>query len=127
MKIELSKEECLRLAELEEGYEVGAGLLARDPAPEERPSFHWRDGWMFSRDEANTVHIRHSDEGSCNTVHLKIPAMEWDSIVRHLSENLTCGEPVCSLCLGHGVIYVENPPRKGTQSYLCTCQRRPHR
>lgn len=31
MKLEISKEQCLRLAELEGDSEVGAGALARDP------------------------------------------------------------------------------------------------
>lgn len=31
MKLEISKEECMRLAALEGDAEVGAGLIARDP------------------------------------------------------------------------------------------------
>lgn len=31
MKLDISKEQCLRLAEREGDSEVGAGLLARDP------------------------------------------------------------------------------------------------
>jgi hypothetical protein len=31
MKLDISKEECLRLAHLESNSEIGAGILARDP------------------------------------------------------------------------------------------------
>ena len=34
MKFEISKDECLRLAQAERDSEVGAGLLARDPDSE---------------------------------------------------------------------------------------------
>lgn len=45
--------------------------------------FHWRYGWMFCRGEANAVHVWNTawSDGS----ELKIPAGEWDSIVKHLA------------------------------------------
>lgn len=46
------------------------------------PVFHWKDGWMFCRGEANAVHIW------CKGIELKIPAAEWDSITRHLDGKL---------------------------------------
>lgn len=47
-------------------------------APQGSP-FHWKDGWMFCRGEALTVHVYRDG------IELKIPAAEWDSIVKHLA------------------------------------------
>lgn len=38
LRLNISKEQCLRLAELEGDATIGAGLLARDPEPPEEPS-----------------------------------------------------------------------------------------
>jgi hypothetical protein len=38
MKLEWSKEWCIRMAQLEADAEIGAGLLAFDPTPDERPT-----------------------------------------------------------------------------------------
>lgn len=55
-------------------------------APQGSP-FHWSNGWMFCRGEANEVHIYQSGHLAGN-IHLKIAAAEWDSIVRHLDGKL---------------------------------------
>jgi hypothetical protein len=49
------------------------------------PAFHWRDGWMFARGEANNVHVWKNSLNGPVEVSLCIPAAEWDSIVGHLS------------------------------------------
>jgi hypothetical protein len=56
-------------------------------APQGSP-FHWKDGWMFCRGEAGTVHIYRAGEGFRDEVELKIPFAEWESILRHLNGNL---------------------------------------
>lgn len=59
---------------------VCAGEGIKRMSPQGIP-FHWKDGWMFCRGEANTVHIYRNDS---QNFELKIPAGEWDSIVRYL-------------------------------------------
>jgi hypothetical protein len=39
-------------------------------------TFHWKNGWMFARGEANYVHVWRGD------IELNIPPNEWDSIVK---------------------------------------------
>lgn len=49
-------------------------------------TFHWKDGWLFCRGEANDVHIWNANHaGKPDAVELKIPATEWASIVRALA------------------------------------------
>lgn len=42
MKVEIGKEWCIRMAELEADAEIGAGLLAVDPVFDDEAS--WREG-----------------------------------------------------------------------------------
>lgn len=44
------------------------------------PTFHWRNGWMFARGEANDVHVWNIERG----IDLIIPATEWASISQAL-------------------------------------------
>lgn len=44
-------------------------------------SFHWRDGWYFTRRDGGAVEIRQHDK-----VALQIPALEWASIVASVSK-----------------------------------------
>jgi hypothetical protein len=48
--------------------------------------FHWRDGWYFRRDQGNgTVRITRAEPGH-ELVQIRIPAMEWASIVASMSD-----------------------------------------
>jgi hypothetical protein len=47
------------------------------------PTFHWRNGWMFARGEANYVHFWNIERG----IDLQFPPNEWDSIIKPLSVN----------------------------------------
>ena len=49
------------------------------------PTFHWRNGWMFSRGEGMVVHIWKTNDPLPPTFEITIPDAEWDSIVGFLS------------------------------------------
>jgi hypothetical protein len=51
MKLQISKEWCMRMAELEGDSEVGAGALAMDPQP--------RASTLWERIKCNLFHRRH--------------------------------------------------------------------
>ncbi len=55
------------------------------------PTFHWRNGWMFARGEANDVHVWNIDRG----IDLIIPSAEWVSII-----NATCSVPIAEWMKG---------------------------
>ena len=47
------------------------------------PSFHWRNGWMFARGEANYIHVWNIERG----IDLCISPDEWASIVKSLDQH----------------------------------------
>lgn len=53
MKLEWSKEWCIRMAQLEADAEIGAGLLAFDPTPDECPKYEIHS---VKDDEGNLFH-----------------------------------------------------------------------
>jgi hypothetical protein len=52
--------------------------------------FHWRDGWMFSREEDGTVVVTQelweSGKTPVSTEYMRIPPEEWASIVSSVSK-----------------------------------------